>query len=68
MSSAIVRSAFRASRPLRAPVAFRPTLAYRASGVNAGETPLDDNQAGKEALKKGAKRDPELYVSLFAMH
>ncbi|OCK89845.1 uncharacterized protein K441DRAFT_619007 [Cenococcum geophilum 1.58] len=52
MSSIIGRAAFRASRPLR------------ATGINAGEGA--DKAAGKEALRTGAKRDPELYI-LFAI-
>lgn len=53
MSSIIGRAAFRATRPLR------------ASGVNSGAENAA-SQAGREAdksaIKKGAKRDPELYV------
>ena len=48
MSSIIGRAAFRASRPLR------------ATSINAREGA--DKAAGKEALRTGAKRDPELYV------
>ena len=50
MSSIIGRVAFRASRPLR------------ATGISAGEGA--DKAAGKEALRTGAKRDPELYVRI----
>ncbi|KAF2839030.1 hypothetical protein M501DRAFT_1003574 [Patellaria atrata CBS 101060] len=48
MSSIIGRSAFRATRALR------------DSGVNAGAS--SEKEAGKSALKEGAKKDPELYV------
>ncbi|KAF2856563.1 hypothetical protein T440DRAFT_411562 [Plenodomus tracheiphilus IPT5] len=52
MSSIIARSAFRAApRMPRAPVL------RRWASASAGE-----QQAGKDALKAGAKRDPELYV------
>lgn len=49
MSSIIGRSAFRATRVLRA----------EASSATAANI---ERQAGKEAVKQGAKRDPELYV------
>ncbi|KAF1980909.1 hypothetical protein K402DRAFT_467921 [Aulographum hederae CBS 113979] len=62
MSSIIARSAFRASRPLYA----SRTLPLRATGVNAGEAAASDREAGKQAMKTGAKRDPELMV-LFAV-
>ena len=60
MSSIIGRAAFRASRPLRAQV----TRPLRASGVNSGDAAeaIADNAASKNAMKKGAKKDPELYV------
>jgi len=48
MSSIIGRSAFRATRPLR------------ATGINPSSGA--DKQAGRDALKTGARRDPELYV------
>ncbi|CAG5177900.1 uncharacterized protein ALTATR162_LOCUS8434 [Alternaria atra] len=58
MSSIIARSAFRA-----APRVVRPTPAFRRWASAAAE---GERQAGKDALKTGAKRDPELYV-LFAI-
>jgi hypothetical protein len=54
MSSIIARSAFRV-----APRVVRPTPVLRRWASAAAE---GERQAGKEALKKGAKRDPELYV------
>jgi hypothetical protein len=54
MSSIIARSAFRA-----APRVVRPTPAFRRWASAAAE---GERQAGKDALKTGAKRDPELYV------
>jgi len=53
MSSIIGRSAFRATRSLR------------ATGINPGSGA--DKQAGRDALKTGARRDPELYVRLLCM-
>jgi hypothetical protein len=58
MSAIIGRSAFRAVRPLHLRAA-RPRF---ASGVTAGEGASAEKDAGREALKRGAKRDPELYV------
>jgi hypothetical protein len=58
MSSIIGRTVFRAAPRLRAtPIPRR--FASSSSTVNA----TDDRQASKDALKTGAKRDPELYVS-----
>lgn len=55
MSSIVARSAFRAAPRFSAtPIARR-----WASTAEAGHA---ERQAGKEALKTGAKRDPELYV------
>jgi len=52
MSSIVARAAFRAAPRFSAPAARRRvTTASKA-----------EQQAGKEALKTGAKRDPELYV------
>jgi hypothetical protein len=58
MSSIVGRSAFRASRPLRS--AFQSTRPQwqQATSAQAGA----DREAGREALRRGAKRDPELYV------
>lgn len=53
MSSIIARSAFRAAPRVR------PTPALRRWASAAAE---GERQAGKDALKTGAKRDPELYV------
>lgn len=55
MSPIIARSAFRAAPRMRlaAPVARR--WATSAAGQS-------ERDAGKEAIKSGAKRDPELYV------
>ncbi|KAF2034425.1 hypothetical protein EK21DRAFT_56776 [Setomelanomma holmii] len=58
MSSIIARPAFRAAPRLRP----TPGLRRWASAAAAGE-----RAAGKEALKTGAKRDPELYVLLAIM-
>lgn len=55
MSSILGRAAFRATRPLR------------ASGVTSGAenaASAASREADKNALKKGARRDPELYVLL----
>jgi hypothetical protein len=53
MSSIIARSAFRAAPRLSpAPVARRWASAAAA----------EERESGKQALKAGAKRDPELYV------
>ena len=54
MSSIIARSAFRA-----APRIQRTTPALRRWASAAAE---GEREAGKAALKTGAKRDPELYV------
>ncbi|CAO2657673.1 Nn.00g037990.m01.CDS01 [Neocucurbitaria sp. VM-36] len=58
MSSIITRSAFRAAPRLQ------PTPALRRWASAAAEGERD---AGKQALKAGAKRDPELYVLLAIM-
>ncbi|KAI4802635.1 hypothetical protein E4T45_11134, partial [Aureobasidium sp. EXF-8846] len=58
MSSIIGRAAFRASRPLR------------ASGINAGAenaASAASREADKNALKQGARKDPELYILLTIM-
>jgi hypothetical protein len=60
MSSIVGRAAFRATRPLY----FRTTRPR----FDATATASADNVAGKDALKKGAKRDPELYVRLSMLH
>jgi hypothetical protein len=60
MSSIIARSAFRA-----APRVVRPTPAFRRWASAAAE---GERQAGKDALKTGAKRDPELYVRCAHTH
>lgn len=49
MSSIIGRAAFRATRPL-----------YRPAGVSSGQGA--DSKPSTDALRAGAKRDPELYV------
>lgn len=54
MSSIIARSAFRAAPRMRSAT---PALRRWASAAAEG-----DRAASKEALKTGAKRDPELYV------
>ncbi|KAJ4358626.1 uncharacterized protein N0V89_003210 [Didymosphaeria variabile] len=59
MSSIIGRTAFRAAPRLRATQVPRR---WNTSAAGA-----DERQAGKEALKTGAKRDPELYVLLAIM-
>lgn len=55
MSSIIGRTAFRAAPRLR------PTPIARRWATTAGH---EERAAGKDALKQGAKRDPELYVRL----
>jgi hypothetical protein len=60
MSSIIARSAFRA-----APRVVRPTPAFRRWASAAAE---GEREAGKAALKTGAKRDPELYVRCRHVH
>jgi hypothetical protein len=56
MSSIVARSAFRAAPRLRA-----TPIARRWASTAAEETQAE-REAGKKALKTGAKRDPELYV------
>ena len=56
MSSIIARSAFRAAPRLQSTPALRRW--YSAAGDS-------ERAAGKQALKQGAKRDPELYVRQF---
>ncbi|OAL05750.1 hypothetical protein IQ06DRAFT_332168 [Phaeosphaeriaceae sp. SRC1lsM3a] len=58
MSSIIARSAFRAAPRFQAAQGFR----RYASAAGEGE-----REAGKQAIKAGAKRDPELYVLLAIM-
>ncbi|KAH7381666.1 hypothetical protein BKA66DRAFT_512533 [Pyrenochaeta sp. MPI-SDFR-AT-0127] len=58
MSSIIARSAFRAAPRLRPAPALRRWASAAAEGERA---------ASKQALKTGAKRDPELYVLLAIM-
>jgi hypothetical protein len=53
MSSIIARSAFRAAPRLRAAPAARRWASAAAA---------EERESGKQALKTGAKRDPELYV------
>lgn len=57
MSSIAARSAFRAAPRLRAAAPVRRWASTAASDSGSAE-----RQAGKDALKTGAKRDPELYV------
>jgi len=60
MSSIIARSAFRAA-PRAAP-RLRPTPGFRRWASAAAE---GERESGKQALKTGAKRDPELYVGRY---
>ncbi|TID17076.1 hypothetical protein E2P81_ATG09631 [Venturia nashicola] len=62
MSAIIGRAAFRAARPAQLR-AIRPRFSSTTVGAAGNE---HDQKAGKEVLKKGAKRDPELYI-LFAI-
>lgn len=62
MSAIIGRAAFRTARPAQ----FRPIRPRFSSTTAAPAGNEADQKAGKEALKQGAKRDPELYV-LFAI-
>lgn len=62
MSAIIGRAAFRAARPAQLR-AIRPRFSSTAAGGAGNEA---DQKAGKEVLKKGAQRDPELYI-LFAI-
>ncbi|KAI4737818.1 hypothetical protein E4T50_11689 [Aureobasidium sp. EXF-12298] len=58
MASIIGRAAFRATRPLR------------ASGINSGAenaASAASREADKNALKQGARKDPELYILLTIM-
>ncbi|THY23051.1 hypothetical protein D6D01_06098 [Aureobasidium pullulans] len=58
MASIIGRAAFRATRPLR------------SSGINAGSESAASHasrEADKNALKQGARKDPELYILLTIM-
>lgn len=57
MSSIAARSAFRAAPRLRAAAPAR-----RWASTAASDSGVAERQAGKDALKTGAKRDPELYV------
>ncbi|KAI9700887.1 MAG: hypothetical protein M1820_006648 [Bogoriella megaspora] len=56
MASIIGRAAFRATRPLRA---AGPTAGANASNAETSEA--------RQALSKGARRDPELYTLGFIM-
>ena len=56
MSSILGRTAFRAAPRLR------PTQVPRR--WNTSTSGVEDRQAGRDAIKAGAKRDPELYVRL----
>ena len=56
MSSIAARSAFRAAPRLRAAA---PARRWASTASDSGHA---ERQAGKDALKTGAKRDPELYV------
>ena len=58
MSSFAARSAFRAAPRLRAAAPARRW----ASNAAASDSGHAERQAGKDALKTGAKKDPELYV------
>jgi len=59
MASIAGRSAFRASHALRAPFqASRPRWATAAAAE------AKEREHGSSALRKGARRDPELYVRL----
>ena len=57
MSSIAARSAFRAAPRLRAAAPARRWASDVASDSGRAE-----REAGKDALKTGAKKDPELYV------
>jgi hypothetical protein len=57
MSSFAARSAFRAAPRLRTAAPAR-----RWASTAASDSGHAERQAGKDALKTGAKRDPELYV------
>ncbi|KAF3004139.1 hypothetical protein E8E13_005066 [Curvularia kusanoi] len=63
MSSIAARSAFRAAPRLRAAAPARRW----ASNAAASDSGHAERQAGKDALKTGAKKDPELYVLLAIM-
>jgi len=56
MSSIIGRTAFRAAPRLRT------TAIPRRFESNQATAHAEDRQASKNAIKDGAKRDPELYV------
>jgi hypothetical protein len=62
MSAIIGRAAFRAARPVQLS-AIRPRFSSTTVAAAGNDA---DKQAGKDALTKGAKRDPELYI-LFAI-
>ena len=57
MSSIAARSAFRAAPRLRTAAPARRWASDVASDAGRAE-----REAGKDALKTGAKKDPELYV------
>ncbi|PSN70371.1 hypothetical protein BS50DRAFT_632265 [Corynespora cassiicola Philippines] len=61
MSSIIGRTAFRAAPR----VARAPTVARRFA--SSGTATAEERQASKQAIKSGAKRDPELYVLMSIM-
>lgn len=61
MSSIIGRSAFRATRPLRA-TATRPLRTTGATIKDTAAAQTEDREAGKKSLQRGARKDPELYV------
>lgn len=61
------RLGLRATRTMRfqQPVPLRfQQMARRAATTDANAAAAADNQASKDALKAGAKRDPELIVCL----
>jgi hypothetical protein len=58
MNAVARRAAFAATR---APV--RVTR-RQASGVTSGAVPAEERKQDASAMKKGAKKDPELYVRL----
>jgi len=58
MNAVARRAAFASAR---APVR---TTRRQASGVTSGAVPQEERKQDASAMKKGAKKDPELYVRL----
>ncbi|KAF2867169.1 hypothetical protein BDV95DRAFT_631302 [Massariosphaeria phaeospora] len=68
MSSILRRTAFRAAAPrLRATAVPRRFAVTTPTDERSIKTDSEERQASKDAIKAGARRDPELYVLLVIM-